>query len=213
MNDDVRRRIEAVVKIRTAFQNVVSVADKLGVTLPESLNEALARLENEFKSLSEYSERQLRIAVAGKFSCGKSQFINSLIGKEIASVDSARTTCCKTIFTGDTSVDGVIITDSTGKTYSRDEYVLRSAKVSASREVFTVKLPDADWSDFEVIDTPGYDSLDEEDRQISEEAVADADVVFFRFDIGNGTIPKDSMVYLKNTVDTKQLFITGYILN
>lgn len=206
MNNDVRRRIEAVVKIKASFQNVVSTADKLGVTLPESLNEALARLETEFKSLSEYSERKLQIAVAGKFSCGKSQFINSLVGKEIASVDSARTTCCKTIFTGDTSVDEVIITDSTGKTYSRDEYVQRSAKVSASREVFTVKLPDADWKDFEVIDTPGYDSIEEEDRQISEEAVADADVVFFLFDMGNGTIPKDSIEYLKKTVGTKQLF-------
>lgn len=206
MNNDVRRRIEAVVKIKASFQNVVSTADKLGVTLPESLNESIARLETEFKSLSEYSERKLRIAVAGKFSCGKSQFINSLVGKEIASVDSARTTCCKTIFTGDTSVDEVIITDSTGKTYSRDEYVQRSAKVSASREVFTVKLPDADWKDFEVIDTPGYDSIDEEDRQISEEAVADADVVFFLFDMGNGTIPKDSIEYLKKTIGTKQLF-------
>ena len=206
MNDDIRRRIEAVDKIKASFQNVVSTADKLGVTLLERLNEAFARVENEFKSLSEYSERKLRIAVAGKFSSGKSQFINSLIGKEIASVDSARTTCCKTVFTGDTSVDEVTITDSTGKTYSRDEYVQRSAKVSASREVFTVKLPTADWRDFEVIDTPGYDSIDEEDRQISEEAVADADVVFFLFDIGDGTIPKDSIEYLKRYAGRKQLF-------
>lgn len=206
MNDDVRRRTESLVKIKASFQNVVSTADKLGVTLPGILKDTLARVEKEYDALSECSERKLRIAVAGKFSCGKSQFINSLVGKEIASVDSARTTCCKTIFTGDTSINEVIISDSSGRTYSRDEYVQRSAKVSASREVFTVRLPDAEWRDFEVIDTPGYDSIDEEDRQISEEAVTDADVVFFLFDMGNGTIPKDSIEYLKKSVGSKQLF-------
>ena len=206
MNDDVRRRTESLVKIKASFQNVVSTADKLGVTLPGILKDTLARVEKEYDALSECSERKLRIAVAGKFSCGKSQFINSLVGKEIASVDSARTTCCKTIFTGDTSINEVIISDSSGRTYSRDEYVQRSAKVSASREVFTVRLPDAEWMDFEVIDTPGYDSIDEEDRQISEEAVTDADVVFFLFDMGNGTIPKDSIEYLKKSVGSKQLF-------
>lgn len=206
MNGDVCRRIESIVKVKASFQNVASTADKLGVNLPETLKDTLARVVNEYRTLSDYSERKLRIAVAGKFSCGKSQFINSLVGKEIASVDSARTTCCKTIFTGDTSVNEVVISDSTGRTYSREEYIQRSAKDSASREVFTVKLPDADWQDFEVIDTPGYDSIDEEDRQISEEAVADADVVFFLFDMGNGTIPKDSIEYLKKSVGTKQLF-------
>ena len=206
MTDDVRRRIAAFDKVKASFKNVASTADKLGVILPEDLNDTLTRVESEYRTLFDYSERKLRIAVAGKFSCGKSQFINSLVGKEIASVDSARTTCCKTIFTGDPSVKDVIILDSSGRTYSRDEYIKRSAKVSASREVFTVKLPSSDWSDFEVVDTPGYDSIDEEDRQISEEAVADADVVFFLFDMGNGTIPKDSIEYLNKSVGTKQLF-------
>lgn len=204
LNDDIRSRMESFIKVKTSFQDVVSTAVKHGVTLPQGLEDTLVGIENEYKAFVDRSERKLRIAVAGKFSCGKSQFINSLIGKEIASVDSARTTCCKTIFTGDPSVREVVISDSAGRTYSREEYVQRSAKVSASRKVFTVRLPDADWTAFEVIDTPGYDSIDEEDRQISEEAVADADVVFFLFDMSNGTIPKDSIEYLKRSVSANQ---------
>lgn len=205
LNDDIRRRIESLVKVKASFQNIASTADKLGVTLPKGLKDALGDVENEYRALLDLSERKLRIAVAGKYSCGKSQFVNSLVGKEIASVDSGRATCCKTIFTGDTAVNEVVISDSTGRTCSRDEYVRRSAKGSASREVFTVRLPDADWRDFEVIDTPGYDSTEKGDQQISEEAVADADVVFFLFDMNDGTIPKDSIEYLKKSVSANQL--------
>lgn len=205
LDGSVRKRIESVIKVKASFQNVVAVATKHGVVLPKGLADTLGDIESEYRVLLDRLERKLRIAVAGKFSCGKSQFINSLIEKEIASVDSARTTCCKTIFTGDPSVSEVVISDSEGRTYSREEYVQRSSKVSAGREVFTVRLPDADWKAFEVIDTPGYDSIDEGDLQISEEAVADADVVFFLFDMSNGTIPKDSIEYLKRSVRANQL--------
>lgn len=206
MVEEVQKRLDAIGEIGDAFRSLVESLEKRGGFVPEKLQTDIEGLEREYRTLADEAGRKLRIAVAGKFSCGKSQFINSLVGEEIASVDSARTTCCKTVFTGDPSINAIRITDSSGREYSREEYVQLSAKESASRKVFTVRLPDADWQDFEVVDTPGYDSIDEEDRQISEEAVADADVVFFLFDIGTGTIPKDSLDYLKKFVDSRQLF-------
>lgn len=151
-------------------------------------------------------DQKLKIAVAGKFSCGKSQFINSLTGYEIAAVDLARTTCCKTIFTGDPTVDDVVILDALGNPITREEYVELSSKQEASSQEFVVKIPDADWTDFEIIDTPGYDSVEESDRLISEGAVHGADVVLFLFDMGNGTIPKDSIDYLKQVARPGQLY-------
>lgn len=168
---------------------------------------------NDFgQACKEYSAQmlkrnpKLRIAVAGKFSCGKSQFINSLTGYEIAAVDLARTTCCKTTFTGDSSANDIVILDASGKSVTRDEYVKLSAKKAATDQEFVVKIPNADWADFEIIDTPGYDSVEELDRQISEKAVNEADVVLFLFDMGNGTIPKDSIEYLKRVARSDQLF-------
>jgi len=203
---DISARVDAVEKIAVEFRSLASILAKHGSGFQDCRSAELTAIEKEYRGLKTSASRKMRIAIAGKFSCGKSQFINSMIGKEIASVDSARTTCCKTIFTSDPQLSEITITDSAGVGYALDEYVQLSARASASRNVFTVRLPGADWEDFEVVDTPGYDSIDEEDRQISEEAVAEADVVFFLFDIGNGTIPKDSIDYLKKFVNTRQLF-------
>ena len=206
MVEAIQQRVDAIGKIGDAFRTLAESMEKNGGVVPEKIKFDIECLEKEYRTIADESSRKLRIAVAGKFSCGKSQFINSLVGVEIASVGSAPTTHCKTIFTGDPYIKTITITDSTGREYTRDEYVCKSAEKSAKRNVFTVKLPDADWQDFEVIDTPGYDSNDEADRQISEEAVAEADIVLFLFDIDQGTIQYDSFRYLKKFAGSEQLF-------
>lgn len=205
MTDAIQARAIVAPTFANAVRCLCSHFKNIGLQVPMELVADFERICNEYRDGLGEGETKLRIAVAGKFSSGKSQFINSLTGYNIAAVDLARTTCCKTIFTGDSSIKEVIISDLSGQTFTRDEYVELSAKKAASERGFIVRIPDVDWEDFEIVDTPGYDSADESDRRISESAVSEADVVLFLFDIGNGTIPKDSVEYLKRAVSQNQL--------
>lgn len=197
MTAEIPKRVEMAPILAEVSKGLGKSLKEVGLPISPMVQTDFERACIEYRDQMSKSSPKLKIAVAGKFSCGKSQFINSLIGYEIAAVDLARTTCCKTIFTGDPSVDDIVILDAYGNSVTRDKYVELSSKRAASDQKFVVKIPNADWTDFEIIDTPGYDSIEKSDKEISEEAVVEADVVFFLFDMGNGTIPKDSIDYLE----------------
>lgn len=159
-------------------------------------------------------EDPLTIAVAGKFSCGKSCFINSLIGYDIASCKIEPTTRCATVFRGDGSKKTVEIRDGAGHVVSLAEYKQKVMEKSCRSRRFEVIVPDARWEPFELIDTPGYDSVDggaegDTDSSISRSAVECADVVFFLVDVNDGTLTQNSVEYLKGSVSSgcKRLYV------
>lgn len=162
--------------------------------------EAFRRLTSELKSKD---DDKIVIALAGKFSSGKSSFINSLVGEEVAPVQAERTTRCKTVFTGNPKDEKKIkIVNGSGHPCTLKQYRERSAKASKSIAQYTVYVPDPDWRTFAVVDTPGFDPVETADSTISDDAISrlavkESDVVFFILEMNNGTIAKDSMKYLK----------------
>lgn len=203
---------DPVAVMAESLEHLLESARQTGIEVPEALEERIRVLREEcgkYIASGEKNER-LCIAVAGKFSCGKSQFINSLTGCDLAPVDAMRTTCCKTTFTGDPSSESIrVVEASTGREISQEEYRDRAAKRSASANDFIVYLPGPDWKDVALVDTPGFDPPSEEenerhgetrDEQISRKAVREADVVFFLLDITDGTLPEPSKRYLSEIV-------------
>lgn len=169
-------------------------------TLPGETKEAFRRLVSELKS---NGDDKIVIALAGKFSCGKSSFVNSLVGEEVAPVQAERTTRCKTVFTGNPKDEKKIkIVNGTGHPCTLKQYRERSAKASKSIAQYTVFVPDPEWRTFSVVDTPGFDPVETADSTVSDDAISrlavkESDVVFFILEMNNGTIAKDSMKYLK----------------
>ena len=169
-------------------------------TLLGETKDAFRRLSSELKSKD---DDKIVIALAGKFSSGKSSFINSLVGEEVAPVQAERTTRCKTVFTGNPKDEKKIkIVNGSGHPCTLKQYRERSAKAAKSIAQYTVYVPDPDWRTFAVVDTPGFDPVETADSTISDDAISrlavkESDVVFFILEMNNGTIAKDSMKYLQ----------------
>ena len=148
----------------------------------------------------EMPEENLKVAVVGSFSCGKSTFINSILDDDVAPSEITPMTHGITSFIyGEkelyTADDAII---------SREEY---QAKVQDKEETvkhFIIEYPCPQLKEFEFMDSPGFASVSSndnktatEDTELSEEAVQRADVVFFLNNITEGTISGDAMERLK----------------
>ncbi len=152
----------------------------------------------------------LRVALAGKFSCGKSSFINSALGESLAPVKLERTTRCATNFRYG---EVLRISDASGQVYTREEYQEKAAATASAAREFTIELPVEMLRDVVIVDTPGFDPVPEDvgdgsktDAEISREAVGGADIVLFLAEMGDGTIQRDSMDYLKEIAAAGKAF-------
>lgn len=156
----------------------------------DNLKEDLSPLRKELRRISEQLRQSregahsLRIVVAGGFSCGKSAFINKLLGAKVAEEGTTATTRCSTeYFHSDVHCwheDG-------GKEISEDEYLQQSCE-KGSKKRFRVGVP-CDFLDGGIllIDTPGFgDNEDDSDNAKAE--VRKCDILFWLVNANGGTI-------------------------
>ena len=184
----------------------VAGLESRGIYVPTLIRDRLQELQDEGKRAMAAVDDNLRVALAGKYSCGKSSFINSALGPDweaLAPVKLERTTRCATSFRYG---EHRRITDTTGHVYTIEEYQEKVATGAPSSEFleFTIELPVETLKGLVIVDTPGFDPPDEDlgegvksDAEISRDSVARADIVLFLMEMGDGTIQSDSMDYLK----------------
>ena len=195
--------------------SAVRVLSEKDVFIPANIRDRLLELKEEGARISADVDDDLRVALAGKYSCGKSSFINSALGPDwesLAPVKLERTTRCATNFRyGET----LRITDRDGRVYSLEEYQDKVATVAANSTFleFTIELPVESLRDLVVIDTPGFDPPEEDvgegnktDAEISRDAVDHADLVLFLMEMSDGTIQKDSVDYLQEVAKSGKPF-------
>lgn len=210
-------------RILDLLKQLIEEAERVGMLVSQHIKDDLHKYDDEYRTIK--SKKKLSIAVAGKFSSGKSKFINSLLGINIAPVNIERTTRSRTIFTCDPSKKlkpgEIRIVDSQERIVTEDTYRKLAAKASPKENVFTIFVSDPFWGNVELIDTPGFDpakdgneqgvNIDDcSDASISRDAVAKAEVVFFLCDCNEPTIPQDSAEYIKTFLETdnrKKLYI------
>ena len=89
-----------------------------------------------FKESNESS--LLRIALAGRYSCGKSSFINDLIGKKVAPVDSGETTRTITRISYGKKLQ---FFDSEGNCISEADYRKKAIDKGLNRLQYTINVP------------------------------------------------------------------------
>ena len=174
------------------------LSEKQQKSWPEYLSNHLKLIKKACRKNAAMEDNStVRIALAGTYSCGKSSFINALLDldKPIAAVDVNPSTRCRTDFTFGEKFR--ISDEKTGKDYSLDEYRERSTgKPKKEDALFKVEIPEEKLRNIVIMDTPGFDSGDKHDKEISEKTVDEADVIFFLVQCTDGGLKENVVKYL-----------------
>ncbi|MBQ4480380.1 MAG: ribosomal protein L7/L12 [Victivallales bacterium] len=152
-------------------------------------------------------ETNLKVAVVGAFSCGKSTFINSILNDEVAPVEITPKTHGVTSF-----IFGEEETyDADGANITRTQYQEQVQDGENQVKHFIVHYPCERLKSLEFMDSPGFGSVSgkaeevaKKDTALSEEAVNRADVVFFLTNITEGVIQGDALERLEAICNQKE---------
>lgn len=139
----------------------------------------------------------IRISLAGPFSSGKSSFINSLLDDDcaLAPVKDIATTRVVTRFTY--GKDRKIF-DKDGNELTLEQYQKKVVDTKEGKNIFTIQVPADFLKNIVLSDVPGFDSGDhgEIDCVISQKENANADIIFYLFKCGDGSIKSSGINYL-----------------
>lgn len=202
-----RKKLE---RILDAFQDFESITS---IDLENYVGNYLRLLSaGLFKESNESS--LLRIALAGKYSCGKSSFINDLIGKNVAPVDSGETTRTITrIFYGKM----LRFFDSEGNCISEDDYRKKAVDKGRNRLQYTISVPSDFLKGIVISDVPGFDpgTQDDEtkkiDNEISLKEDRNADVIFLLCKISDGVLGQNVLEFLKGSKSSEGILNADYV--
>ena len=131
------------------------------------------------------------IMVIGKFSTGKSTFINALLGGNLLKMEETPTTAMITkICYGEKDIIKVVFDDNTEKICSQREFDILTVTESGKEKNFhkNIKyierqLPCEQLKNFTIIDSPGLDAYRKEDEKITRNFIKNADTIILLFDI------------------------------
>ncbi len=153
------------------------------------------------------SDENLKVAVVGAFSCGKSTFINSILNDQVAPVEITPKTHGVTSFLyGEKETY-----DADGKSITREQYQEQVQDGDNQVKHFLVQYPCERPKNLEFMDSPGFGSVSgkaeevaKKDTALSQEAVNRADVVFFLTNITEGVIQGDALERLTQICNQKE---------
>ena len=163
------------------------------------------KLLGENKQNAEKQNDLPKIAIVGQFSCGKSSFINSLLGEEIQNIGENPVTHAITEFSYGKKTQ---ILDINGHEYTKSAYkALNNKKI----QEFSIKYNSDLLKYVNIIDTPGWDppsgSITSNDGPLTEKAIEKSDIVFFLMDISDGTIIDNTLIRLKDIQKSQKLYV------
>jgi GTPase SAR1 family protein len=130
-----------------------------------------ARVLERVAGLEDELARPLRLAVVGRVSAGKSTLVNTFVGQDVAPTGARELTYTVSVIRR-TNTDDVVVHFRDGRRpESRPLRELRTLSVRdpRHRELLTsidhleIELRDAGLGNYELVDTPGYDSVHDED--------------------------------------------------
>lgn len=161
------------------------------------------------------------IAFVGEFSAGKTSIVNSILSTHLP-VSTKATTAIPTYISGGSIEKFQFVSpDNVLKVMRKDTFekinkeVLDEIEgVSALLKYFVMEYNNTNLQNLSILDTPGFNSNDQEDAQRTIEVINECDALFWVFDVNAGTINKSSIRLIKenlkkplyvvvNKVDTK----------
>lgn len=204
---------------------------------PEIKNsqEFTKRKEESLQELKEWAtvkrkswlDKKTTIAFVGEFSAGKTSIVNRILSQDNPNIPllpvSAKATTAIPTYIADgpkvgyrfVSPDGVLktIPESTFKKVSKE--VLDEIKgVSSLIKYFVMTYDNKHLKGLSILDTPGFNSNDKEDKDRTIDVINECDALFWVFDVNAGTVNRSSisliqkelrkpLIVVINKVDTK----------
>ena len=205
-----KEKVDPIANYLRSAQNILTdFSDLWDEKTATPLKQELERLQKNYSSAESSfrntADENLKVAVVGSFSCGKSSFINSILEDEVAPVEIKPMTHGVTSFIyGETEKY-----DADGKEISREEYQKFVQDADNDTQHFIVSYPCERLKRLEFMDSPGFGSVSEgneeqdekaaeRDNKLCDDSIARADVVFFLSNITEGVIPNDAFKRLKD---------------
>ena len=195
--------------------NLRSVRDQLADADLDDHQDLKARLAALEESLVDHLVEQrehrdgiglLTVAVVGDFNSGKSTFINALLDDEICPVGPQPTTASVTYFVhGDSTHIEQELPNGTRKHLDQRTYramVSHEKTQGAAATVFHVSIAAPVLDHIRIVDTPGFNAPppNENDTELTEDAVIGSDVLFVLADATKGN-PTKSLLERLNRLE------------
>lgn len=159
------------------------------------------------------------IAFVGEFSAGKTSIVNRILSQDNPNipqlpVSTKATTAIPTYIAGGSSVsysfisgDGKrkTILEETFKKVSKD--ILDQVKgVSSLIKYFVMTYKNPNLEGLSILDTPGFNSNDKEDKERTIDVINECDALFWVFDVNAGTVNRSSIEIIKEKLN-KPLYV------
>lgn len=159
------------------------------------------------------------IAFVGEFSAGKTSIVNRILSQDDTSipllpVSTKATTAIPTYIAGGPVATYRFVTpdnieknlsESTFKKVSKE--VLDQVKgVSSLIKYFVMTYKNPNLNGMSVLDTPGFNSNDSEDKDRTIEVINECDALFWVFDVNAGTVNRSSISLIKEKLN-KPLYV------
>lgn len=205
---------QSIERCEKFFKKFIKSLDKVNLDEEYKLFGEIQRRFSRFKNEQQkpWLRNKCTISFLGRFSSGKSSIINSLLGKQLLPVGVTPVTAVPTyisihpleepkIRAIDKDDQAREISLDIFKKITKDKF--RDFPLSKIFKCFVIECYNENLlkSNLSILDTPGYDSLDESDRQAVMRVIEETHYIFWVIDINDGTISADALKFLKNIID------------
>ena len=178
-------------KASVYFMNLESIVKELR-ELDKVLGETnilLVERQQRLREIINNTQAPLSLMVMGAFSTGKSTFINALLGKEVVSMAVLPTTAVVTkLCYGFEDKVTVFFKNGEAKEYSADDFARLTATTNEGRDSIHSKIDYVERAipldilrQVTIIDSPGLNSMHNEDTSATNRFVKNADTVLWMF--------------------------------
>lgn len=159
------------------------------------------------------------IAFVGEFSAGKTSIVNRILSQDDDNapklpVSSKATTAIATYISHGrdfhcsfTNPEGKLKNISSETFEKVNKEVLEEVNVSPLIQYFVMSYNNQNLQNLSVLDTPGFNSNDNEDAKRTADVIKEADALFWVFDANTGEINKSSLSIIKDNLQNLPLFI------
>lgn len=153
------------------------------------------------------------IAFVGEFSAGKTSIVNKILSINLP-VSTKATTAIPTYISGGRIENYQFVSpDNVLKVMRKDTFEKINKEVldevdgiSAMLKYFVMEYNNRNLDNLSVLDTPGFNSNDQEDAQRTIDVINECDALFWVFDVNAGTINKTSIKLIKKNLQ-KPLYV------
>lgn len=162
---------------------------------------------------------KITIAFVGEFSAGKTSIVNRILSQDDPTipklpVSAKATTAIPTYIAGGEAVSYSFISGDDKRKMIKEETFKKVSKdildqvkgVSSLIKYFVMTYKNPNLDGLSILDTPGFNSNDKEDKDRTIDVINECDALFWVFDINAGTVNRSSIEILKEKLN-KPLYV------